>query len=95
MHLIHSINHQNKEPQHILLMGVTLSISHLEDKDWSAWKEYEKLKAVEVHHSCRVLKKVSWERLWSKFLESSSASFAIAPPELTSLLESSVFDDPE
>jgi len=74
-------------------MGVSLSIAHLEDKDWSAWKNFEKRKFVEIHHRCRVLKKISWETLWIKFLGSSSTSFAIAPPELTYLLENSVHEN--
>jgi hypothetical protein len=74
-------------------MGVALSISHLEDKDWSAWKDFENKKFVEIHYRCRVLRKISWEKLWENFLEGSSVSFAIAPPELTTLLESSVFED--
>lgn len=76
-------------------MGVSLSIAHLEDKDWSAWKNFEKRKFVEIHHRCRVLKKISWETLWIKFLGSSSTSFAIAPPELTYLLENSVHENIE
>lgn len=76
-------------------MGVTLSIAHLEDKEWSAWKNFDEMKFVEIHHRCRILRKINWETLWSKFLESSSTSFAIAPPELTSLLESSVHKDIE
>ena len=75
-------------------MGVTLSI-HFEDKEWIAWQDFERRRIVEIHYRCRVLKKISWKKLWCKFLESSTSTFAIAPPELIAIMEESVHGDLE
>mmetsp|Transcript_9925 Transcript_9925/g.14948 ORF Transcript_9925/g.14948 Transcript_9925/m.14948 type:complete len:2471 (-) Transcript_9925:176-7588(-) len=71
-------------------MGV--SVSQTIDSSDNHWIEFPK-SITDIHHRAGVIRKIDWNLLWNNFINSSSASFAVAVPEMISLLEASIRDD--
>jgi Ca2+-binding EF-hand superfamily protein len=70
--------------------------SKITDPTTNSWVDFFnrlKQKPIEIAHRSRVIKSISWRKLWDNFFQSSLTHFALTPPELIALLEVSYNDE--